>query len=371
MLQRIYFGSGGNDAGYLGIGWSTDEDGLRWMVDRVSEIWLDNPGPGQAMRAELDLSPLLLPPSLTEQRLSIRVRNVVVDRASVADDGVHAFTIPAGLLVAPGPVRIELEHPGFRQPAEFEGDDDRNLAIAVRSLTLYAAADAPDGLRWNMTIEQLEAATGMPAGNFMAVFENLGDDCEFGFVQRQSGAEPLGLLRFGFLQPFELLRALETRFAGMGALENLSHVQVEGEYIIRDAASGLAYHTWQMHGTVDEHTLLPQHAAHIAFLVRRLVRQLSDASRIFVWKRAGDAAEAEARAVHDALNMYAQNTLLWVTQADHRHPTGTVQRIAPGLLRANLFRFAPAYDANELFLEQWLEVCVAAYGMVREEAVLF
>ncbi len=368
-MHRIAFGDGGNDAGYLGIGWSTDEEGHRWTVDGVSEIWVEHPGPGQAIRTELDLLPLLYPPVLTEQRLRIRVRNVVVDRARLTGEGVHVFTIPAKVLTSPGPVRIELEHPGFRQPAEFEGDDTRNLAFAVRSLTLSAADEAPDGAGAEMTIEELEAATGMDAADFIGLFENLGDDCEFGFVQRQCGAEPLGLLRFAFLEPWDLLRALKTRFEGMGAPENLQHFLVEGEYIIRDTRSGLAYHTWQMQGSVDEAALLPQHAAHMAFLVRRLVRQLADASRIFVWKRAGEAAGAEAAALHAALGAYGPNTLLWIAKADEGHAAGSVERIAPGLLRGNLARFAPAYDADELFLEQWLRVCEGAWRMKKD--VLF
>jgi hypothetical protein len=369
LLHRIEFGEGGNDAGYLGIGWSTDEVGHRWTEGGVSEIWLEHPGPARAVRVELDLLPLLYPPALTEQRLRVRVRNVMIYRARLTAEGVHGFIIPAALLAAPGPVRIALEHPGFRAPAEFEGDDGRKLAFAVRSLTLFAADDVPDRKHAEMTVEELESSTGMDAADFIALFENLGDDCEFGFVQRQCNAEPLGLLRFAFLEPWDLLRALRTRFEGMGALENLRHFLVEGEYIIRDTGSGLAYHTWQMQGSVDEAALLPQHAAHVAFLVRRLVRQLSDASRIFVWKRAGDAAEAEAGALHQALRAYGPNTLLWVAKADEGHAAGTVQRIGPGLLRGNLDRFAPAYDADELFLEQWLRVCAGAWR--EKEAVLF
>lgn len=50
-------------------------------------------------------------------------------------------------------------------------------------------------------------------------FESLGDNCEFGLVQRIGGIEPLGLLRFaGFHIPVEyrlnrLLDALERGFS--------------------------------------------------------------------------------------------------------------------------------------------------------------
>ncbi len=63
--------------------------------------------------------------------------------------------------------------------------------------------------------------------DLMLRFAALGDNCEFGLVQRQAGAEPLGLLRFaGFHIPAErrlgrLIEALDREFEGVGRPETV------------------------------------------------------------------------------------------------------------------------------------------------------
>ena len=48
-------------------------------------------------------------------------------------------------------------------------------------------------------------------------FESLGRGCEFGFLQRRAGAEPMGLLRFASMPLEGLIRGLQTQFAGIDA----------------------------------------------------------------------------------------------------------------------------------------------------------
>ena len=38
---------------------------------------------------------------------------------------------------------------------------------------------------------------------------SLGDNCEFGFVQRNAGFEPSGLLRWAIAKPIDVVRFLE------------------------------------------------------------------------------------------------------------------------------------------------------------------
>ena len=46
-------------------------------------------------------------------------------------------------------------------------------------------------------------------------FESLGDNCEFGLVQRAAGVEQLGFFRFNFAEMPGLLKALDSAFADM------------------------------------------------------------------------------------------------------------------------------------------------------------
>jgi hypothetical protein len=52
-------------------------------------------------------------------------------------------------------------------------------------------------------------------------FESIGDNCEFGLVQRMAGAEPLGLLRFSSTPLPLLVRALRARFDGLADPANV------------------------------------------------------------------------------------------------------------------------------------------------------
>jgi hypothetical protein len=76
------------------------------------------------------------------------------------------------------------------------------------------------------------ASDTMTDAELLLQFESLGDNCELGLVQRRAGVEPLGLFRFAGAPLRHLIRALETRFAGMA---DPAHVRVQpenGEYMI-------------------------------------------------------------------------------------------------------------------------------------------
>jgi tetratricopeptide (TPR) repeat protein len=74
-------------------------------------------------------------------------------------------------------------------------------------------------------------------------FESLGDNCEFGVVQRYFGADPLGLLRFTHTPPDLLRDALDAKFLGVGEPENTVLFGNRGEWITQDTRYLMAMHT--------------------------------------------------------------------------------------------------------------------------------
>lgn len=74
------------------------------------------------------------------------------------------------------------------------------------------------------SIATAQSLRSRPIDELMLSFESLGDNCEFGLVQRQANIEPLGLLRFnGFHVPPEfrierLVAGLDRHFYGLGEL---------------------------------------------------------------------------------------------------------------------------------------------------------
>jgi hypothetical protein len=213
----------------------------------------------------------------------------------------------------------------------------------------------------------------LPLDKLMLQFEALGDNCEFGLVQREGGAEPLGLLRFaGFFIPVEvrlsaLIQALEARFAGLGKPETV-RVEAAGipgqrEYLIKESAYELMYHSFQAEGQIDPEKLRLQEAKRLEFLRRKLIDDLRTAAKLLVWKSNLPQAEAEIGRLLDTLGGFGPNTLLWVEAADERHPAGSVGWIAPRLMKGYVDRFAPYHDATNICFNSWFELCEAAFRL--------
>lgn len=233
LVLNLAFGRNSGDANYLGFGWSGDEDGFRWMVGEWSELWLECPGPGNYL-LELELSPFVHPPALPVQRLAVAVRGTVIGRSTVPGFSTLGYRIPADLLVGQGPVRLSFLHPDAARPGDLtDNRDDRRLALSVRRLGLYRVSGDMSLRRLQggaaVAAAEIGALVGIPALQFMLGFESLGDNCEFGLVQRRCGAEPLGLLRFSNIELGPLLRGLVAEFDELGARENLELTLSEGE----------------------------------------------------------------------------------------------------------------------------------------------
>ncbi|HEX5325846.1 MAG TPA: hypothetical protein VFW75_04185 [Acetobacteraceae bacterium] len=372
-LLQITFGSGGNDASYLGTGWSGDESGYRWTVAGSSELWLENPGAHEFV-LELEVTPFALPPILPAQRLRIYLRQSLIGECVLTRPGRLGFRIPASALRAPGPVRLRFEHPDAARPIDLGGsDDERTLAISFHRLTLSRLTGGLAEHR--LGPESVLAAdfgrlTGIPAVQFMQRFESLGDNCEFGLVQRRCGAEPLGLLRFANLELRQLLLSLQTGFAGIGNAENMACWLSDGprrEYVIRDRQHALVFHTFLYEGEVDESELIGKQAMRLQFLRRKLLEDLDNAEKIFVCKRNDPLAEQEVLPLHAALRRFGANTLLWVVPGDAAHPAGAVDRVMPGLLRGYIDRFAPYENAHDLSLDTWLSICLNAHRLAHRQ----
>src|SRR6202035_5517212 len=66
-------------------------------------------------------------------------------------------------------------------------------------------------------------------GGGRAVEGGFAAGCEFGFFQRHAGVEPLGLLRWSSIAPTSLAAALESRFDGIDAADNVTVRSASGK----------------------------------------------------------------------------------------------------------------------------------------------
>ncbi len=215
----------------------------------------------------------------------------------------------------------------------------------------------------------------MSLDKLMLRFEALGDNCEFGLVQRQAGAEPLGLLRFaGFHIPVEarlqrLVTALDVRFEGLGdpATVRVEAAGPEGgrEYLIMETAYDLRTHTFQSEGRIDPEALRLQAARRLQFLRRKLLADLEGGEKTLVWKSNLPLAEEAVREAVEMLGRFGPNTLLWVEPADADHPVGSVEPRGAGLIKAYIEWLAPYDRATEICYEGWFEICTSVHRLVR------
>lgn len=216
----------------------------------------------------------------------------------------------------------------------------------------------------------------LPLDRLMLHFEALGDNCELGLVQRRAGAEPLGLLRFaGFHIPIEnrltrLLQALDTGFAGLGRPDTV-RVEAAGaegrrEYLIKESAFDLMYHSFQAEGQVDPEKLRGMEAKKLEFLRRKFLADLAGGEKLMVCKSNIPQAETDMDGLADTLGRFGPNTLLWVAQAEGGHPAGAAEMKRPGLLKGYVDRFAPYAEATDISYESWFAMCTEAYRLWKE-----
>ena len=212
-----------------------------------------------------------------------------------------------------------------------------------------------------------EGLGSRPIDELMLSFESLGDNCEFGLVQRHAGIEPLGLLRFnGFHVPLEfrlqkLVTALEKRLDGLGAPGTIT-VFPEGtsgrrELIVRESVYQFWYHTGIFEGDAELDAQCGRETLRLNFLRRKLFEDLASGDKIWVWKSQPTTHIEQIMPLMESLRRFGPNTMLWIVEADADHAAGTIEPLSPDLIKGYIARFAPYANAADFHFASWLEVC--------------
>ena len=199
-------------------------------------------------------------------------------------------------------------------------------------------------------------------------FESMGNNCEFGMVQRRLGAEPLGLLRWVGILPDPLARALHGGFDGWGDLET-TQVKLDertGEWYVLDSAHGSTMHTFIKEDAFadDPDRLKRTMANRIVFLRRKFLEDLSLGHKIFLYKFSNPITAAQIEAIRAGVAKYGNNTFLLVRPADAAHPPGSVEQADGNLLIGYMDSFV-VQDGNwdGLSMATWLAVLRRAHAL--------
>jgi tetratricopeptide (TPR) repeat protein len=189
---------------------------------------------------------------------------------------------------------------------EHHGQTLQGRQMARLDVHLNRSEDLPEPV----VPEKIEIIEDEKARTLLMGFESIGHDCEFGLVQRRFGAEPLGLLRFNAVEFPGLMAAIAERFDRMGEPDVTEMITLfSGEYFVRDRRWGLGMHTFMFRGQVDADVVFPKMCRRIAFLRGKLLADLAEARKIFVFLAPG-LSLTDLRILHRELQSLGPISLL-------------------------------------------------------------
>jgi hypothetical protein len=199
--------------------------------------------------------------------------------------------------------------------------------------------------------------------DFLEPFESIGENCEFGFVQRALGHEVSSFLRWTFLDSTAAtIAGISTSFAEVFKYENLEPA-AEGT-MVRDRAHGIAFHTsmhakntetgWDFLASDEERRVIhAEELRKIDYLRDKFDRTVTGTGRIYVAKRCSGLSVDDARAISEVIGKRGGNALLYVTTTDGSEQPGTVRLVHDRMAHGIVERFAPHTKANDISLSSW------------------
>jgi hypothetical protein len=408
--RAIYrFGSTADDRSSLQEGWRFDESGNAWADARICHLELPAPTEPGRYLARFDLVPLCIRTVLVSQRITLLLNGAVIGQFRTGTDTILSVPLPEELFEVGGKLRFSFVVPdGFavrdvdprldHQFLSFILDSIAIEPIPPRHAALARLRDddviplTPTAVSERFLDESIDelpravkAELGVEVSEILRIFESLGDNCAFGLAQQKAGGEVLGMLRFANSPLKPLMGAFEDEFRSVGDKTKIELRWLpsgRGEFVLA-SEYGLRWHTNVFDPSADRPTLFAQQAMRLSYLRRKFYEGLKAGRKIYTISRAeprkqripmppADEPEfweekpeplrlAELLPLFLLLNGYGNNTLLYLVPCERGRRSGTVELIAPGIMRGYVENFVIVPDPEKKDHAAWLRVAVNAW----------
>lgn len=404
------FGEPDKGFSYLESDWWLDEDGNMWSADRFSTVHFKPPSDPGDYLLQISLSVLYVRDLLPLQKITILLAGAVIGQFIMAIDTVLTIPVPSELLNGVETLKLTFVVPDGLSMKGYAGQSSPRFIsfvldfVSIIPVPVWSASVArlrgddvdvlfPLSLQNKFLDDALpglpaavEETLGIPVTELLRHFESVGDNCFFGGLQRRAGVDVLGLLRFANTPARGLLTALADNFDLLRDASSLS-VRVQDyelpEYLIFLDRYGMRWHTGAFRDVADPNEVLDAHSARLKYLRRKFCETLSRGRRIFVITRT-DLREArrpipdpndfpyyrerrepyrlaEVLSIFFELNRDARNTLIYVTEPSDGRKSGTVELIAPGIMRGYVETLSISPELDDDAYAAWLRVVANAW----------
>ena len=295
-------------------------------------------------------------------------------------------------VVFPGQPETALAIDHFRNMSDgvwnHHGDDFGEIARNCRffmSWEMPAGVEAASGrLRVAMTDgNRFEHPLGQPQTDpppevftdeeraLVMTFESLGDNCEFGLMQRRVGIERMSLFRYaGIFDTLALADVVARKFEGFGEGPDVFVTSFGSEWIGNVHSARMNDHTGRLQSKMSYERIDAEERVKLWFLADKIIDDFEAGNRIFVFRtlrreRGGEDGLLGIDELYDAIASYGgAASLLWVTEADERHPHASVDHVRDRLYRGFMRRLARYEDAFTADDRGWVELLTQARAVI-------
>jgi hypothetical protein len=195
-------------------------------------------------------------------------------------------------------------------------------------------------------------------GSIFDSFQSLGEDCEFGFVQRHFGSNTLGLFRFARTTVDGLIAFLDR---GLDHLVSPTEIEIKNsgiEYSTHIPPHEFSFHTYIPTRTSNVDEIRTHEINRMKFLSRKLAEELKEGTKIFVHKTTQPSIP-KVQQLADRLRRFGPNRLLCVVLAPNTQKIGTLELVSDGLAVGYIDRFD--CEPSRCSMEVWSALCLKAH----------